>query len=233
MTEQFTDNIASFLVGDLSPTATVITVTNPSAWPTTGSWSMLLDSEHVRGSGRSGGAITVTRGAGGTSAAFHANNTQVKPIVSVAALTQFAADVEAVAETVAEAAAEAVAAAALTAALVAYLPRPAAVRVTHASGTTSLVARNVCFVDVSGGAPPTINAPDGAVTADLDSFDLIATGGDASVTNIVVTAVGSGWSIEDPGAGAPGTFSPTATIKIKSAAFTWLADLPNKHWKLR
>ena len=60
-------------------------------------------------------------------------------------------------------------------------------------------------------------------------FTVANNAGDASAQNITVqTTVGT---IEDPSA-APGTYSTTVLIKLKSASFSWIWDNANNRYKL-
>lgn len=100
------------------------------------------------------------------------------------------------------------------------------------AGPVQLLPGQRLWGDVSGGALPTVNAPNpsGGVLSDGDRFGATNAAGDASATNIIITATG-GWTIEDPNAAA-GTFSATATIASKSASIDWLADVNNGRWKI-
>jgi hypothetical protein len=86
--EQFVNfaviNLAAVcLIGD-----TQITVTNPSALPTSGTYRLLIDNEIMVATSRSGAIVQVVRATEGTSAAAHSLGEQVYPIDTAAQAAQ-------------------------------------------------------------------------------------------------------------------------------------------------
>lgn len=111
--------------------------------------------------------------------------------------------------------------------LVARSDISSAVTVTHASPSTALAISQTAFVDVSGGAPPTLTMP--ASPPFGRPVSVINSAGSFAITPCTVTA-NAGWTIEDPG--APLTFGATATLTVAGCAVTWIADVPNTRWKV-
>jgi hypothetical protein len=95
MTEQFANAAQSTLAGAISNVATTLTVASAAAFPTTGTFRIIVDSEIMLVTGVAGAVFTVTRGAEGTAAAAHASGATVTGIITAGALTQLKADARA------------------------------------------------------------------------------------------------------------------------------------------
>lgn len=81
---------APCLIGDMH-----ITITNPTAFPTSGTYRLLIENEILEATSRAGSVVQVVRGTEGTSAAGHSTSTQVYAIDTAAQMAQFFADVKA------------------------------------------------------------------------------------------------------------------------------------------
>ncbi len=66
--------------------ATTLTVTSASAFPATGTFRVLVDSELMSVTGVSGTTFTVTRGVEGTSAATHTSGATISQVITAAGL---------------------------------------------------------------------------------------------------------------------------------------------------
>ena len=72
--------------GTLTSSATTLTVTSASSFPTAGNFRIRIDSEYMKVTGVSGDVFTVVRGDGSTSASSHSDGTAVYGIVTKEAL---------------------------------------------------------------------------------------------------------------------------------------------------
>lgn len=79
--------------GGLSAVAATLTVTDPSGWPATGNFRLLIDQELLLVTGVSGLDMTVTRGVEGTTAVFHAQGALVTNILTAEALSNLIAGI--------------------------------------------------------------------------------------------------------------------------------------------
>jgi hypothetical protein len=93
VTEQFSDYIALTLsAGALSGDLTLHLSAGATGLPATGTFRLLVDSEIVEVTARSGPDVTVTRGTEGTTAAAHSLGAVVLPILTAAAIAQLKVD---------------------------------------------------------------------------------------------------------------------------------------------
>ncbi len=99
MTEQFANATSSTLNGAITNGATSLIVTSATGFPATGTYRVIVDSELMIVTARSGTTLTVTRGAEGTTAASHLTLAAVTCIVTAGAIAQLKADLATVAPT--------------------------------------------------------------------------------------------------------------------------------------
>lgn len=86
--EQFANNRSSTLNGSINNSVTTVTVNDGSVFPSTGQYRVIVDTEIMLVTARSGNDLTVTRGAEGTSAASHSNGAALTLILTAGALDQ-------------------------------------------------------------------------------------------------------------------------------------------------
>jgi hypothetical protein len=91
-TEKFANNSKTTLVGAITSGATTLAVASASSFPTSGQFRLLIDSELMLVTSVSGTTFTVTRGVEGTSAASHADGSNVYGLFTAGALNQIIAD---------------------------------------------------------------------------------------------------------------------------------------------
>lgn len=84
--EQFVNNVATTLNGAINNSVTSITITSATGFPSTGNFRIVIDTEIMLVTARSGTTLTVSRGAEGTSAASHLDLADVTVILSRDAL---------------------------------------------------------------------------------------------------------------------------------------------------
>lgn len=84
---QYANNPQTALSGSITAGATSINVASSAAFPTTGTFHIIIDSELMRVTGVSGTTWTVVRGAESTSAASHNNNATVTGVLTAGAVT--------------------------------------------------------------------------------------------------------------------------------------------------
>jgi hypothetical protein len=92
MVEQFANNPSSTLNGNITSVATSILVTNGTPFSSTGTYRVIVDSEIMLVTARSGNTLTVTRGQEGTTAASHLDTTLITQIMTAGAIQQFRSD---------------------------------------------------------------------------------------------------------------------------------------------
>ncbi|HWB00635.1 MAG TPA: hypothetical protein VG713_19210 [Pirellulales bacterium] len=90
--EQLANNAASTLASSIGTTDTTITVQTGSVFPDSGNFRLLIDSELLLCTDRSGNTLTVTRGIESTSPANHAANASVTVVLTAGALAQYVSD---------------------------------------------------------------------------------------------------------------------------------------------
>jgi len=92
MPEVFANNAASTLNAGINNSVTSLVVVSAAAFPTTGNFRILIDSELMLVTGVSGSTFTVTRAVEGTSAASHLAAAAVTQLLTNGSLQQFRAD---------------------------------------------------------------------------------------------------------------------------------------------
>jgi hypothetical protein len=90
--EQIVNNAASFLLRTLAPTDTLIYVTDPSTFPTTGQFRVVVGSEIMLVTAVAGAGFTVQRGTEGTLALPHNQGDVVTHIITKSGLETWARD---------------------------------------------------------------------------------------------------------------------------------------------
>ncbi len=90
--EQFVNYAPIALAAPCGSGDASITVTNPSALPTSGTYRLVIDFEILCATIRSGAVVSVTRGTEGTAAVAHALGAAVVPTVTAAALLRLRTD---------------------------------------------------------------------------------------------------------------------------------------------
>lgn len=93
MTEQFANNAQSTLNGAINSSTTSIIVTSGSPFSSTGNFRIIIDSEIIKVTSRSGNTLTVVRGQEGTSASSHLDLSIVTQIITSAGLIQGIQDI--------------------------------------------------------------------------------------------------------------------------------------------
>jgi hypothetical protein len=91
-TEQFANKAITSLLGGIGSGDSSLVVNSAAAFPGTGQFRILIDSEILLVTGVSGTTFTVSRGQEGTSAAAHLNAAVVTLILTAGALVQLKAD---------------------------------------------------------------------------------------------------------------------------------------------
>lgn len=86
MAEQLANFGVTTLAEDLDASETTVTVTSGAALPSSGTFRMLCEAEIMLVTARSTNDLTVTRGAEGTTAATHANGTEIRFILTASSL---------------------------------------------------------------------------------------------------------------------------------------------------
>jgi hypothetical protein len=90
MAEQLANNAASILTAAIpDAVATTLTVANGTVFPATGNFRIIIDTELLLCTSRSGNTLTVTRGIEGTTAASHLNGAAVTHVLTQAGLLQY------------------------------------------------------------------------------------------------------------------------------------------------
>lgn len=84
--ERFSNNPATTLQGDITNSATSITVNSSATFPATGAFHALIDGEIITVTAISGTTWTITRGAEGSTAATHNDGAVIRLIVTAASL---------------------------------------------------------------------------------------------------------------------------------------------------
>jgi hypothetical protein len=85
--KQFADLASSGLDGAINDTDVTLNLSSPGAFPSTGPFDILIDSELITVGSRSGAACSeLIRGVGGTAAASHSSGAGVRHVVTAAAL---------------------------------------------------------------------------------------------------------------------------------------------------
>ncbi len=97
MAEQFANYAENELDGALTDVATSFDVTDGSVLPATGTFRLKCEDEIMLVTARSSNTLTVTRGQEGTTAVAHDSATAIKPILTAAGLTEFKANILALA----------------------------------------------------------------------------------------------------------------------------------------
>ncbi len=94
MAELITNSYTTLLnmPGGLFPATTVIDVVSASGWPATGDFRLLIDEELLLVTSVTGTTLTVTRGAEGTTAAYHAHESRVFNLLTAGALNLLATE---------------------------------------------------------------------------------------------------------------------------------------------
>src|SRR5690348_6953800 len=92
MREKFSNNAQSTLSASATNTDTSITVASGSPFPSMGNFRLIVESEIMLCTARSGNVLTVQRGIEGTTAAAHASGVNVAQIVTTGALQQYGRD---------------------------------------------------------------------------------------------------------------------------------------------
>lgn len=82
MAEQYANNAKTTLNGSINNSTTSITVTDGSVFPSSGDFRLKCESELMLCTARSGNTLTVTRGAESTTAASHADLTQISLVLT-------------------------------------------------------------------------------------------------------------------------------------------------------
>ncbi len=102
MPEQIINSAASTLNGGIDNIVTSLTVNNGAVFPPSGNFRILIDSELMLCTARSGNVLTVTRGVESTSAASHSNGAAVTHVATALGLTNFIAE-HSISQTIADA----------------------------------------------------------------------------------------------------------------------------------
>lgn len=92
MTEQFANAASTTLSGSITNSATSLVVASASAFPSSGNFRILVESEIMLVTGVSGTTFTVSRGQENTTAVGHNTGVSVTHILTAGALTQIKAD---------------------------------------------------------------------------------------------------------------------------------------------
>lgn len=92
MTEQIKNFATTTLAEDLDNSETVITVTSGAVFPSSGNFRVTCESEIMLCTSISSNDLTVTRGYEGTTAATHANGTEIKHAITAGSLPQIIAE---------------------------------------------------------------------------------------------------------------------------------------------
>lgn len=92
MTEQFANNATTTLNGGITSSATSLTVTSASAFPSSAQFRIIIDTEILLVTGVSSNTFTVSRGQEGTTAISHLSGATVSQILTSGALQQFKTD---------------------------------------------------------------------------------------------------------------------------------------------
>lgn len=92
MPERLANNAQTTLNGAITNSATSLTVTSASAFPTSGNFRILIDSEILLVTAVSGTTFTVTRGVEGTTGASHSHLATITHVLTAGALDQFKVD---------------------------------------------------------------------------------------------------------------------------------------------
>lgn len=90
--EQFANNLSTTLNGAIDNAVTTVVITSATGFPATGDFRILIDTEIMKVTARSGTSLTVTRGAEGTTAASHSDGATVTVILTADALVQLRQD---------------------------------------------------------------------------------------------------------------------------------------------
>src|SRR5688572_4967096 len=90
--ELFTNNGTTTLNGAINNSVTTITVTLGSVFPNTGNFRVIVDSEIMLCTARSGNDLTVTRGSEGSTAASHSNGATISLIITNGSIRQLMSD---------------------------------------------------------------------------------------------------------------------------------------------
>jgi hypothetical protein len=90
--EQLANNASSQLNGAINNSVTSITVVNGSSFPSVGNFRIICEDEIMLCTARSGNNLTVVRGQEGTSAASHADGSNVTHVFTADAMFRWAAD---------------------------------------------------------------------------------------------------------------------------------------------
>jgi hypothetical protein len=90
--EQFHNFALSTLNGAINSSQTTLVVTSGSTFPTTGTFSVIVDSEIMKVTGVSGTTFTVVRGQEGSTAASHSSGANVYGVLTERALQQYRKD---------------------------------------------------------------------------------------------------------------------------------------------
>jgi hypothetical protein len=88
MTERFANNASSALSSGIGASDTTLTVNAPGAFPSSGNFRLIIDSEYILVTGVAGAVFTITRGIEGSTAASHLAFATVTHIVTAGALLQ-------------------------------------------------------------------------------------------------------------------------------------------------
>ncbi len=92
MTEQFANNAITTLNGTITSGALSLVVTSATAFPSSGNFRILIDSEIILVTSVSGTTFTITRAQESTTAATHSNGATITQIVTAGSLNQLKAD---------------------------------------------------------------------------------------------------------------------------------------------
>lgn len=93
-TEKFANDAQSTLTAAVAAGDTTLTVASAAAFPSSGNFRLLIDSEILLVTAVAGNTFTVSRGQEGTTAAAHANGAYVTHVLTAAALTGHFASLE-------------------------------------------------------------------------------------------------------------------------------------------
>src|SRR3569623_546687 len=90
--ERFANAASTTLAATITSTDTMISVADGSAFPSEGNFRLLVDSEWVLATARSGNTLTVERAIEGSTAADHVSGVTVAQILTLGGIQQYARD---------------------------------------------------------------------------------------------------------------------------------------------
>lgn len=159
MTEQLANNAITTLNGGITATATSLTVTSATLFPTSPQFRILVDSELMLVTGVAGNVFTVTRGIESTVQTSHNSGANVAVVYTVGAIQQFRAD---------------------TVQVGAFASRPAAGNAGRIYRTTD---GNIMFVDTGSSWSPFGPVVPLTTPPAASNFTLIQTGGNGTIVD--------------------------------------------------